>query len=108
MRFQVTVDRTNCGTLDHVYLSYLRDKGINGRKITWKQVVRDGWFGIVAWSLVAIVVPAAAGLGWLFVTPCAYLALSSLAGIVRLAMGHRIGCAAKHGFHWPLQLAELI
>lgn len=104
----MNVDRAKCGTLDHIYLSYLRDRDVTGRRVTWRQVARDGWFGIAVWILAAILALALAGLVWFLFTLCLYLALSVTVAAIRLSMGHRFGCAARYGFHWPLQFAELI
>ncbi|MEL5953286.1 polymorphic toxin type 28 domain-containing protein [Streptomyces sp. CLV115] len=62
----MNVDRAKYGTLDHVYLSYFRDRGITGCKADWRQVARDGWIGIVVWILAVILALAFAGLGWFF------------------------------------------
>lgn len=104
----MNADRAKCGTLDHIYLSYLRDGGVAGQRVTWLQVARDGWFGIVVWSLAAVLALVLAGPPWLLFVLCLYFAVSVSVFVIRLLMGHRFGCAARYGFHWPLQFAELI
>lgn len=102
------VNDSLCGTLDHIYLSYLVDGGKSGVPVGWKEVLRDAWYGILIWLGACLVVLLVAGPVWLTVPVGLWLSSVLVVTAVRRVMGHTVRCSLMYGVHWPLQLGELI
>ncbi|WP_143655824.1 hypothetical protein [Streptomyces sp. XY006] len=101
------IDR-RCGTLDHVYLSHLADRGRSGLRVGWAEVFRDAWFGILVWLGACAVVFFAAGPVWAAVPLGLWLSCVLIVTMTRLLVRHTLRCSLMYGVHWPLQLGELI
>ncbi|CAL9483325.1 MULTISPECIES: hypothetical protein [Streptomyces] len=99
---------SRCGTLDHIYLSYLADRGESGLRVGWRQVFRDAWFGILVWLAACAVVFFVAGPIWPAVPLGLWLACVLVVTLIRLLTKHTLRCSLMYGVHWPLQLGELI
>jgi hypothetical protein len=102
------MDRSHCGTLNHIYLSHLADRDKSGLRVGWKETLRDAWYGILIWLTACLVVLFTAGPVWVFVPVGLLLGTSVLVAAVRLTIGHSIKCSLMYAIHWPLQLGELI
>lgn len=102
------MEDSKCGTLDHIYLSYLADRGESGLHVGWKEVLRDAWFGILVWIGACLIVLFIAGAIWLAIPISLYLGSVLVVTAVRRIMGHAVKCALMYGVHWPLQLGEMI
>lgn len=102
------MDKSQCETLDHIYLSYLTDRGKSGLHVGWKEVLRDAWCGILIWLGICLIVLFLAEPVWLAVPVGLCLGSALVVTVVRRIMGHNVKCSVMYGFHWPLQLGELI
>lgn len=104
----IKVNKYRCGTLDHIYLSYLIDREKSGLRVGWKEVLRDAWFGIFVWLGSCLAVFFVAGPKWLTVPAGLWLSSVLVVTCIRRVMGHAFKCSLMYGVHFPLQLGELI
>lgn len=99
---------SRCGTLDHIYLSYLIDRGEPGLRVRWKGVLRDAWYGILIWLGAFLIVLFVASPAWALV-PLGLCFISAIVvTVIRRVAGHTASCSLMYGVHWPLQLGELV
>lgn len=100
--------KSECGTLEHIRLSYLVDRGESGLRVGWRQVIRDAWWGIVVWVVTCLVFLFVGGPEWIVLPVGVWILLFVLTTLVRLFRGHKMKCSLMYGVHFPFQLGEQV
>lgn len=102
------MDKSQCGTLEHIHLSYLVDRGKSGLRVGWREVIREAWLGIAVWVAACLIFLFVGGIEWIALPVGAWVLLFVPATLVRLFRGHKMKCSLMYGVYFPFQLGEQV
>ncbi|MEV6582270.1 hypothetical protein AB0M92_29345 [Streptomyces sp. NPDC051582] len=99
-------DRARCATQDHIIIEYLVKSGVVEYSAGLKNVLRDCWFGIAVWAIMAIGLSVLVEplYGVLLIGGLAIISISVF--LVRLGFGHSAKCASLNAVAAPFRIPE--
>ncbi|MFD9219526.1 hypothetical protein ACFWDI_05735 [Streptomyces sp. NPDC060064] len=98
--------KLECLTQRHIFIGNLDNRGEGAGVVGFREVLRDGTYGLLVWCAVAVAVGLGIAPQWSAVVGLGIFAAIISVTAIRLVAGHSAKCALLYGLHWPLHIAE--